>query len=63
MKQDNNIYSSGKGKLIVRKSDGFIMGDTSDLGSDDSIDNYEERKFTQKEINAFYESVGIKQTK
>lgn len=63
MTQNGNLYTAEEGKLIVRKADGFIMGDKIDLGSDDSIDNYEEREFTQDEINAFYESIGIKQTK
>lgn len=61
MKQKGNIYTAEDGKLIVRKADDFIMGDAIDLGSADSIDNYEEREFTQDEINAFYELVGIKQ--
>lgn len=59
MKQENNIYTAEEGKLIVRKADDFIMGDSIDLGSADSIDNYEERDFTQEEIDAFFESVGI----
>jgi hypothetical protein len=59
MKQNNNLYSAEEGKLIVRKSDDFIMGDAIDLGSADSIENYEERDFTQEEIDAFYESLGI----
>lgn len=54
-----SIYKADEGKLIVRKSDQFIMGDAIDLGSADSIDNYEEKAFTEDEIKAFYESVGI----
>lgn len=60
MKQDNNKYYAEEGKLIVRKEDDFIMGDAIDLGSADSIDNYEERDFSEEEINAFWESVGVK---
>ena len=59
MKQENNIYTAEEGKLIVRKADNFIMGDIIDLGSADSIDNYEERDFTQEEIDNFFESVGM----
>jgi len=58
MTQENNLYKADNGKLIVRKSDGFIMGDMIDLGSIDSIENYEEREFTEEQINEFKESVG-----
>ena len=59
MKQEGNIYTAEEGKLIVRKSDDFIMGPDIDLGSADSIDNYEERDFTEEEIKEFYEQVGL----
>ena len=59
MTQNGNIYIADEGKLIVRKSDDFIMGPDIDLGSADNINNYEERDFTQEEIDAFFESVGI----
>lgn len=48
-------YSAGEGSLIVRKSDNFVMGKTIDLGSEDSIDNYEEKLFTKEELDAFEE--------
>lgn len=59
MIQNNNIYKAEDGKLIVRKADDFIMGDAIDLGSADSIDNYEERDFTQDEINEFIEKYNL----
>lgn len=59
MIQNNNIYKAEDGKLIVRKADDFIMGDVIDLGSADSIDNYEERDFTQDEINEFIEKYNL----
>lgn len=59
MIQNNNIYKAEDGKLIVRKADDFIMGDAIDLGSADSIDNYEEREFTQDEINEFIEKYNL----
>jgi len=59
MTQDNNIYTADKGKLIVRISDNYIMGDAIDLGSADSIENYEERNFTPEEIENFWESLEI----
>lgn len=59
MEQNGNIYTADEGKLIVRIADDFIMGDAIDLGSADSIDNYEEREFTDEEIKAFYKSVDV----
>lgn len=55
MKQKGNIYTAEEGKLIIRKSDDFIMGPDIDLGSADSIDNYEERDFSEEEIKEFYD--------
>lgn len=44
MKQiDNHLYFADEGKTFIRKSDGFDMGDGIDLGTNDSIDNYEEK--------------------
>lgn len=42
MVQKGNIYTAEEGKIIVRKSDNFIMGKDIDLGIDDSINNYQE---------------------
>ena len=43
MKTENNkLYLCDEGKVFVRKSDGFVMGNGLDLGINDSIDNYEE---------------------
>lgn len=55
---DNINYIADEGCLIVRKEDDFIMGDGISLGDADSIDNYEEREFSEEEIDAFYESIG-----
>lgn len=57
--ENTSLYKADDGKLIIRKSDGFIMGPDIDLGSADSIDNYEDKAFTEEEIKAFYESVGM----
>lgn len=58
MTQEGNIYRADAGGLIVRKSDGFVMGDAIDLGVADSIDNYEEREFSEEEIAVFWKLVG-----
>ena len=59
MTQNGNIYTAEKGNFIIRKEDGFIMGEDIDLGSADSIDNYEEKPYTEEERKAFYESIGV----
>ena len=57
--ENTNIYIADDGKLIVRKIDEFVMGSDIDLGSADSIENYEDRSFSKDEIKSFYESIGI----
>ena len=63
MKQNGNIYTAEAGNFIIRKADGFIMGEEIDLGSADSIENYEEKPYTEKEYEAFYESIGMESPK
>lgn len=63
MKTIENRYFADKGNFIVRKVDGFIMGEDIDLGTGDSIENYEEKPFTEETFNAFYKSIGISQKK
>ena len=57
--ENTSIYKADPGCFIVRKADGFIMGEDIDLGSSDSIDNYEDKEYTDEEYNEFYESLGI----
>lgn len=59
MNYENNLYKAEKGKLIVRKEDNFIMGPAIDLGSNDDINNYEEREFTEEEIKEFFKSINV----
>jgi len=60
MKQINEtLYHANDGCFIVRKSDDFIMGESIDLGSADSIDNYEDRPFTEESYKNFYDSIGV----
>lgn len=62
--EDNtNIYTADEGKLIVRRADGFIMGDALDLGAGDDIANYEEREVTDEERAAFFASIGMEDPK
>ena len=57
--EQSSNYKAAEGCFIVRKADGFIMGEDIDLGSADSIDNYEDKPYTEEERKAFYESIGI----
>lgn len=54
-----SFYEADDGKMFVRISDGLIMGDGLDLGVADTIDNYEEREFTEEERAAFWASIGM----
>lgn len=52
-------YKADKGCFIVRKSDQVIMGEVIDLGSDDSVENYEDQPYTDESYREFYASIGI----
>ena len=54
------MYYAEQGKLIVRKEDNFVMGDAICLGETDDIKKYEERAFSEDEIAAFNERVGVR---
>lgn len=58
-KENTSIYKAEEGCFIVRKADGFIMGEDIDLGSADSIDNYEDKEYTEESYKEFYESIGM----
>lgn len=59
MTQQGNIYTADNGKMIVRKEDNFVMGESIDLGSDDSIKNYTEKAFTEEEIAQLHKEWAI----
>lgn len=61
MKQVENtsVYKADEGCFIVSKVDGSIMGEDIDLGSADSIDNYEDQPYTEESYKAFYEGIGM----
>lgn len=60
MKQlSDNIYRANEGCFIIRKSDDFIMGESIDLGSSDSIDDYTDSPYTEESYKEFYESIGV----
>lgn len=47
MTNKGNLYTAESGKVIIRKSDNFVMGESICLGISDSIDNYTERPYTK----------------
>lgn len=53
------LYEAEDGKMIIQVSDGKIMGDGIDLGVNDTIDNYDEREFTEEERAEFWRSIGM----
>ena len=55
--ETTSIYTANDGCLIIRKKDGFLMGDCIDLGSADSIDNYMDKEFSKEELDAYYTSI------
>lgn len=57
--ENTSVYKADEGCFIVRKADGFIMGESIDLGSADSILNYEDKTYTEEEYNEFCEKYGI----
>lgn len=40
--KSNRLYYCDEGKVFIRLSDNFIMGNGIDLGDNDSIENYGE---------------------
>ena len=59
IKIDDNRYTASDGCFIVRKADDFIMGESIDLGSADSIENYEDQPYTEESYEEFYKSIGM----
>ena len=62
-RENSSLYLADDGKMFVRKSDNFIMGDGIDIGINDSIENYEEKAFTEEEISCFWKSIGMEDLK
>lgn len=59
IKITDTIYKAEEGCFIVRKEDGFIMGESIDLGSTDNIDNYMDEPYTEESYKEFYEKYGV----
>lgn len=63
IKIDEYRYQADEGNFIVRKADGFIMGEAICLGDADAIDKYGEEPYTDESYEAFYASIGEKSPK
>ena len=59
IKIDDYRYNAESGNFIIRKNDGFIMGESICLGDLDSIDNYMEEAYTSESYKSFYEKLGL----
>lgn len=51
---DKYRYKAEEGCFIVRKEDGFIMGEDICLGGDDVVENYFDYIYTPEEYEEFY---------
>jgi len=56
--EERNEYIAAEGCFIVRIEDNKTMGEVIFLGEEDSLDNYEDRPFTEEEFNEFYNFPG-----
>lgn len=56
--ENTDNWVANEGCFIIRKADGFTMGEDICLGSSDNIENYEDKPYTQEEYDAFYEKYG-----
>ena len=61
--ENSRTYEADDGKMLVRKSDGKVIGDGICLGDNDDISNYEERKFDDEQRAQFFKDIGMEDPK
>ena len=61
--ENSRMYKADDGKMIVRVSDGKVIGDGICLGDSDDIGNYEEREFTEEQRAQFFKDIGMEDPK
>lgn len=61
--ENSRTYEADDGKMLVRKSDGKIIGDGICLGDSDDIGNYEEREFDDEQRAQFFKDIGMEDPK
>lgn len=59
----SRTYEADDGKMLVRVSDGKVVGDGICLGDNDDIGNYEEREFTEEQRAQFFKDIGMEDPK
>ena len=62
-KENSRTYEADGGKMLVRVSDGKVIGDGICLGDNDDISNYEEREFDDEQRAQFFKDIGIEDPK
>ena len=62
-KENSRLYEADDGKMLVRKTDGKVIGDGVCLGDNDDISNYEEREFTEEQRAQFFKDIGMEDPK
>lgn len=61
--ENSRLYEADDGKMLVRVSDGNVIGDGVCLGDDDDISNYEEHEFTDEQREQFFKDIGMEDPK
>lgn len=61
--ENSRMYEADDGKMLVRVSDGKVIGDGICLGDNDDISNYEEHEFTEEQRVQFFKDIGMEDPK
>lgn len=61
--ENSRMYEAADDKMLVRVSDGKVIGDGICLGDNDNIGNYEEREFTDQQREQFFKDIGMEDPK
>ena len=62
-RENSRMYEADDGKMLVRVSDGKVIGDGICLGDNDDISNYEEHEFTDEQRAQFFKDIGMEDPK
>ena len=62
-RENSRTYEADDGKMLVRVSDGKVIGDGICLGDNDDISNYEERASTDEQRAQFFKDIGMEDPK
>lgn len=62
-RENSRTYEADDGKMLVRVSDGKVIGDWICIGDNDDIGNYEEREFTDEQWEQIFKDIGMEDPK